>query len=356
LSRAIAEPVGRERRTWAEYEKKKEALEAAKKAEAPKAESKTAEPKKSHEIPALPTMEDAAETVLADRIEVAARIARDASRRPPVADKLLPAVRDAVDWLTEHGNPITQVKMIRVVTQVQEPPMIEAARRPLKSRVTWLRNQALILMSLTGADLPTEIGEDVAEGELLPRIPSYLKALRNTRQPGVPYCFFVGILCGLSEWIVNLATAIGLYALALRLLGSKGIVLRHPFAVLKLVARFRDQMDWLAPPEHFDVPNWAQTVAHTMLREGWLLTGIAIVLLAALFAARKSANWFGPSTLVAASLTLFIPFWLVGAGARNWSRFSARNAADKVDCASLALPFRIFNHPTRLPEIMRAIS
>lgn len=203
-----------------------------------------------------PLMDDAAETVLADRIEVASRIARDASRTTLVVDKLLPVLRDAVSLLFEHGNPITQVKMIRVAIEVPEPQLIEAARRLLKSEVVWLRNQALILTSFSDADLPTSIAEDVANGELLPRILTYLKALRNVQQPGATYSLCVGVLCGVSEWVLHLATAIAIYVLSLRLIGDSGI-----FSKLKSLAyAMSDRLDRLKLPEpHPPVLTWIQT-------------------------------------------------------------------------------------------------
>ncbi len=205
---------------------------------------KNQDSRETEEASPSPRAEDA-ETVLADRIEVASRIVRDASHTAAVEQKLLPMVREAVHWLFEHGNPITQVKMIRVVMQVPEPELIEAARILLKSKVIWLKNQALILLSFTGADLPIEIGEDVAEGELLPRIPSYLKALKNTRQPGVRYCFFLGVLCGGAEWVAHLATAIALYVFALRLIGDTGISTKLGLAIRKVFYEF----DQLKVPE-----------------------------------------------------------------------------------------------------------
>jgi hypothetical protein len=131
----------------------------------------------------------------------------------------------------------------------------------------------------------------------------------DNHTPGIQGLVEVARPCSYPDF-----AAIGLYVLALRFLGSNGIVLRHQFAVPKILDRYRDQLNRLKFLElHIDAPNWAHALAHTMLLDRWVLAGIAVMLLAAVLSARKAAESFGPFTLVAASVVLLIPFWLVGA-------------------------------------------
>ena len=156
------------------------------------------------------------EAVLADRVEVASRVMRETvASAPDVREILMPPFREAVSVLAEHGNPISQVKVMRACQNVPEIDFIEALRKPLNSSVNWVRNQALMLITsgstserAIGSDIATEIGYDLANGLLPRRFSTYCKAIVTTRDWRSWSAFASGILVYLTYlgWLVFAAT------------------------------------------------------------------------------------------------------------------------------------------------------
>ena len=153
------------------------------------------------------------ETLLADRVELGARIVREGRKVAMVQAALMPILQESVASLIKHGNPITQLKMVRACVRIPDPKLIDVARRPLTSKVTWLRNQALILLSESGlgANLPTEMGYDVARGALLRRLPAYIKAISDSHQRGALSSLILAGLCSMLILAFLLAAAAGFY-------------------------------------------------------------------------------------------------------------------------------------------------
>jgi hypothetical protein len=156
------------------------------------------------------------ELLLADRVELAARIIRERTIAQS-APSLMDALIEAVEFLMKHGNAITQMKMMRACIHLPIPKLLPVLRIPLTSKVDWLQEQARILLSASkqrgGAKLATEIGYDLAHGVLLLRIPAYVKAIRASHQNGSVRSLCAGICCLLANYSFSLAMGGALYVL-----------------------------------------------------------------------------------------------------------------------------------------------
>ena len=130
---------------------------------------------------------------------------------------LVPPFREAVRLLAEHGNPITQLRVMRACQDVQDIDFIEALRKPLNSPVNWLRSQALILIGSSrasaraiGSDLATEIAFDLANGFFPKRFGACWKAAKSGGRGAL-----WSLLSASVVWIANLllliVTAAALY-------------------------------------------------------------------------------------------------------------------------------------------------
>jgi hypothetical protein len=180
------------------------------------------------------------EAVLADRVELSSRILHQiGSGFQKVRDKIMPIFKKAVSFLADYGNPITQVKMMRACQNVPSIDFIEALQKPLNSTIHWVRNQALILIGSSqagaravGANLPTEIGLDLANGVFPLRLPAYWKAVRSAGNRGYWWSLLVGAFCYLTN-VLLLIAASGMLYLGMWSLGNKPNVIGLPdFSIL----------------------------------------------------------------------------------------------------------------------------
>jgi hypothetical protein len=99
------------------------------------------------------------ETMLADRVELASRILQQTQQQSSGEGraKLLSAFQSAVNWLAEHGNPITKVKMLLAARIVPETDIWSIAQKVRASEVTWVHQQARIITWAT--DRRIEVSE-----------------------------------------------------------------------------------------------------------------------------------------------------------------------------------------------------
>ena len=163
----------------------------------------------------------AAEAALADRVELGSRILRAVGRASPhVSACLLEPVRAAVARLTEHGTPISQVKMVRACQNVPDFDGWRLLQTCLESPVSWVRNQALILLASDrqnaqfGSDVPTEIAHDLAQDFFLRRLPSHVKTAWTAKSPAYWSALAVALVSTLVSLILLAITSLSLYAAA----------------------------------------------------------------------------------------------------------------------------------------------
>ncbi|MCX7113883.1 MAG: TIR domain-containing protein [Proteobacteria bacterium] len=163
------------------------------------------------------TLTDQQQTMLADRVEVSSRILHQiGSGMSDVRKKLMMPFRAAVGLLADHGNPITQVKMMRACQNVQAIDFIEALKKPLNSSINWVRNQALLLIvgnqassRAIGSDMATEIGYDLANGNFPKRLPTYWKAACTSNNSENWWVFLAGSFCYVA-YVLSLLAVSGL--------------------------------------------------------------------------------------------------------------------------------------------------
>lgn len=127
---------------------------------------------------------------LADRVELAALVLKEQrTNQSDVSHQLLHAYQSALRFLTEYGNPITQVKMITAITNFPIPESLEILQEPLQSPVRWVREQALIaygslnnlMENKSSQTLWRELGRDIARSFWLKNSFQYIKAIKNAK-------------------------------------------------------------------------------------------------------------------------------------------------------------------------------
>jgi TIR domain/NACHT domain len=173
------------------------------------------------------------ETILADRIELASRIVRQASSTSElVKTRLAATFEKAVNFLAAHGNPITQVKMMRACQNVPEIDIFHVLQNSLKSPINWVRNQALIIVSSSnrsalavGSHFATELGYDLASGTLPLRFKAYCKAAAASKQKRNWWCLAMVAFAFLFNVAVLLSAAGLLYFIAWNIVLKAGVSL-----------------------------------------------------------------------------------------------------------------------------------
>jgi len=172
---------------------------------------------KSAPEPARPRLDEQLETIIADRIELASRLMRQlGSGDSKARDCLMPVLRTAISRLVEDGNPITQVKMMRVCQNIPDIDYIQVLEKPLQSPTHWVRNQAITLIAgderiarAIGSDLPSEIGYDLARGEFLRHFTTYAKAALEKGS----WRYWWPLAFGSFSYLLNLVLLLGVAAL-----------------------------------------------------------------------------------------------------------------------------------------------
>src|SRR5208282_2191819 len=227
------------------------------------------------------------ESALADRVELASRVLRHTGGASDATRQTLnDPLKATVKILVTHGNPLTQVKMLRACQNVPGIDYLEVLEAPLQSKNGWVRSQALVMLgAMRGAghttkNLVTEIAMDFATYRLLSSMKSYVKAIVATPSVATAmFLIFVSILQGvlLAAWAILGALAFDFTWTWLRRLEALTDPLRMvgtPPHRVDILQSWVSLLHWGAPTRH-------ERTAHEAIR---------------IF----GASWFGPEHL---------PFW-----------------------------------------------
>jgi hypothetical protein len=124
------------------------------------------------------------ERLLADRIQLAARLIKEVGLEPKSAGELLlrPTAL-AIEHLFENGNPSTQVKMLIACKDIKSFDFYSVAQAALTSPVRWVRNQALVVAAEVDSvrqGLTTQFYQqlmnDILSERFIRRLPTYNSA------------------------------------------------------------------------------------------------------------------------------------------------------------------------------------
>ena len=130
-------------------------------------------------------LEDDVEGALAERVLLASQILRETrSTRREVPVGLVENFRVALRYLAGHGRPTSQVKMLWSWKYAPDEDAIDALSGPLRSRIHWVRNQAVEVVCgmargrrHVAPDLSFEMGVDLCNGHLWRRIAVYWRGI-----------------------------------------------------------------------------------------------------------------------------------------------------------------------------------
>jgi hypothetical protein len=96
----------------------------------------------------------------------------------------LASLLDSIGRLSEVGNPSTQVRMLWAAKNLPYVDLYDLIDNQLKSKVSWVRDQALMVIAQIDptrhqntANLVFEVGVGLANGELFVRFASYVRAV-----------------------------------------------------------------------------------------------------------------------------------------------------------------------------------
>jgi hypothetical protein len=159
------------------------------------------------------------ETRLADRVELAARVLQQTQQQPDETLAGLSATfRDAVYRLSDHGNPITKVKMLWASKIVPGIDIFRVAREALASNVAWVRQQALIITSVVRRDvgegaLQEDLLHSFASGRFLNRLGGYVRIASALKQKRL----WAVLLAGFALTMLQLLACYGLVATVRRM-------------------------------------------------------------------------------------------------------------------------------------------
>jgi hypothetical protein len=147
----------------------------------------------------------------AERADLAGRVLRELPPAPE-REELRELVMKAALWLIQGGTGISKAGVLRTVQQAPEiggPDLIAPA---LRDESGWVRDQAYLVQSrLTGPNGPLSVLEEVAlayaQGELLGRLPRYLKLAHRLKRPALALGAAAG--AGLQVLSLALSAAVG---------------------------------------------------------------------------------------------------------------------------------------------------
>jgi hypothetical protein len=138
----------------------------------------------------------------ADRVELAALVLREVGVRLPIQeDPLRSCTEPSIALLMKHGNPITQVKMLSACRLIRHMDFYKIAEPALKSRVAWVRNQALMVAArfdtinrTVSEAFSMALASDVHTGRFVQRLPAYITAIKRTGNRSLRAHVFIAAL------------------------------------------------------------------------------------------------------------------------------------------------------------------
>lgn len=145
------------------------------------------------------------ETLLADRVELAARLLQQTQNQPAgTLDQFSQIFREAVYWLADKGNPITKVKMLSASKIVPGMDVFRVAREALSSNISWVRQQALIITSVAsgevgGGALQEDVLHSFASGTFLKRLGGFVRIAAATKSKRLWAVLIMGLVLCLAQ-------------------------------------------------------------------------------------------------------------------------------------------------------------
>ena len=151
------------------------------------------------------------ERKLADRVVLTAQILGELrTTNQPLSESLRDSFRSAVHEMAVNGRPTVQVKMLLSWKQASDLIPLESLRVPLRSPISWVREQAIVVFGSLAASrkygassLLEEIQFDFAASSLVDRAKIYFKAAEG--RWGLP-------LWALACYLFYAATTLGITA------------------------------------------------------------------------------------------------------------------------------------------------
>ena len=261
--------------------------------------------------PDPPLLADEDETRLSDRVELGARLLRHSTAVGIARDGLTAEVVRGVRLLSERGNPLTQLKMIRVCNDVPSADLMEAAKEPLASPVRWVREQAVHLLAASGArtdaSIASAMGLDLARARMFRYARAYARAIARSRTRRLWLLLLLAVGCQVGflvgDFALGAATLVGFWKVVAAIHRAHAVLPPNDLAATALFTGAVFFCGWL--PVSVQNPRaWGAAVAVPVAFGG---IGIGLVLL---WRGRyaDSATWALGSSCAAFIVLLFASY------------------------------------------------
>jgi hypothetical protein len=157
------------------------------------------------------------ERILADRVMLAARVLGvQTSLSAATAEAVGENLRSAVAFISRFGRPTSQVKMLWAWREASSLIPIEAIRLPTRSTVSWVRDQAVLMLASfargrqqNAGSYAEELGYDFVRLNLVARAKTYAKAAEGNvgRLALLLWALACYLSYGAASIFVNFATS-----------------------------------------------------------------------------------------------------------------------------------------------------
>lgn len=129
------------------------------------------------------------EALAAERVELSGRVLRVIPESPD-SELLCSNIRAAANFLAAKGNPISQVKMLRLARELPQLKLHDLVSFATRSTITWVRERAQevaaqLAPTPSGSLYPEEITRSLANGLILRHLPSRLASAKRLKSPGL---------------------------------------------------------------------------------------------------------------------------------------------------------------------------
>jgi len=146
------------------------------------------------------------ESQYAEQVELATRVLA-AVPRSKEAINLENETSNVSGWLSEKGNPTSQVKMLRLTHRLPAQDARFVIDKALDSNVRWVKNQALEVAASISSDvstspLPIEVANAYGDGSIIRIIPSRLKIAYKTGSKGLAFVSLLSLFLFLFHIVV----------------------------------------------------------------------------------------------------------------------------------------------------------
>lgn len=140
------------------------------------------------------------ETLLTDKIELGSRLVKQLGTAGNMKNQIVPLLNESLYYVAEYGNPVSKGKMLLACqNMLNETDRQIVIKHTIRSKISWIRNQALVLTTRnlkktdTISNFASEVGLGIIKGDIIKNMKTYYIAARDSGIKSFKTSFFWGI-------------------------------------------------------------------------------------------------------------------------------------------------------------------